>query len=773
MAGRWTRTIPVVAFVVAFVIRSSLAAGLTAAPAAPALTISPEFATSTPVFGSSSVDAAHASAATFGGTTLAVWEELDAVIGARVTAEGAVLDPTGIAVGPDGGLRPDVAAGTGQYLAVWSRSDGVQAARVASDGTVLDGTPIQVRTASVDVPEVAVAFDGTNYLVAWAEFHAATAEDLYAARVSSAGTVLDTTPIAVATGGGSARHPDVAWDGTNFMVVWDETGSLVDVKAARISSSGLLQGVFAVSTAANDQTDPAIEWGGTEYLVAWSDLRSGVADVYAGRVTAGGTVLDPNGIAVSAGTGGQNFPAVDFDGTTFLATWNDTRDAVDHDVYASRVAQDGSVLDPNGIAVDTRALRDPAPAVTWTGASHLVFFGSGTATAWGQVQARRLSLTGLKRTAPPIVVSLGANSQVAPQVASDGTDALAAWVDRRAAPGGRVGAAVYVGRISSAGEVLDGSGIRLSRTFTSSGHDGPAAVQDATLGVDVAFGATSYLVAWTEPGHLLARRVTPAGEVLDATPLRIASGTGDFRAAKVASNGLNWVVSWIWKPAGPTEVRAAVVRFDGTIARRLIVSNDVYAASTDDVGSDGAGYLVAWTSPPGATGPDMMGARLSATGQLMDPTPLLLSDADAPQEFPFVSSGVDPYLVVWEDQRDFIPNKWDAYGTRVASDATVLDPAGIGIGVSGVPDTRPVPAWDGTNWLVAWQRTSSTNQVVAARVSPGGIVLDEPTLVATSPHFGALAAGSSGAGRMAVGYSWLKPGPPENAIRMFLRFVSE
>jgi hypothetical protein len=769
MAGKRTRWISVVASVVLCL----LAAGLTNASAVPSLTISPEFATSTPVFGSSSVDAGHASAATLGGTTLVVWEELDSVIGARVTAQGAVLDPTGIAVGPEGGLRPDVAAGTGQYLAVWSRSDGVQAARVASDGTDLDSPPIQVRAAPVDVPEVGVAFDGTNYLVAWAEFHAATTEDVYAARISSAGTVLDTTPIAISTGVGSARHPDVAWDGTNFTVVWDETGTLIDVKAARVSPAGVLQGVFAVSAAANDQTDPAVAWGGTEYLVTWSDLRSGVADVYAARVTAAGTVLDPNGIAVSAGTGAQDFPAVDFDGTNFLATWNDTRDLLDHDVYASRVAQDGTVLDPSGIAVDTRALRDPAPAVTWTGTSHLVVFGSGTATAWGQVQARRLSVTGSEAAASPIVVSRGANSQISPQVASNGTDVLAAWVDRRAAPDGKVGTAVYVGRVSSAGQILDGSGIRMSKTFAAPGSGGPTAVQAATLGVDVAYGATSYLVAWSEPGQLLARRVAPDGTILDATPLRIASGTGDFRAARVASNGSNWVISWIWKPSGSNEVRAAVVRFDGTIAKRLTVSNVVYTASTDDVGSDGTGYLVAWTSPPGATGPDMMGARLSATGQLMDPVPLVLSDADAPQEYPFISSGVDPYLVVWEDQRDFTPNEWDAYGTRVASDGTVLDPAGIGIGVSGVPDTRPVPAWDGTNWLVAWQRTSSTNQVVAARVSPAGIVLDQPNLVATSPHFGALAAGASGSGRMAVGYSWLMPGPPQNAIRMFLRFVSE
>ena len=580
---------------------------------------------------------------------------------------------------------PDVAAGSGQWLAAWSRSDGVLAARVATDGTVLDSPAIQVRVAPVDVSEVAVSFDGTDFLVAWTESHAGTLEDVYAARVNSGGVVLDAVPIPLSAGSTSGRHPDIAWDGSNFLVVWDETAATaVDVKGAFVSPAGVAQAAFVVSSAANGQTDPAVAWGGSEYLVTWSDLRQAGGDVYAARVTAGGSVLDPGGIPVSAATGKQALPTVDFDGTNFLSAWHDERD-VDPHVYASRVAPDGTVLDPAGIAVDTRDMRDPEPTVTWSGTSHLVLFGSGSVSAWGPVLGRRLSIVAEPRLAPPIVVSLGANSQVSPQVASNGTDTLTAWIDRRAAPDGHVVTAVYCGRVSGDGQILDGSGIPLSKAFVQP-DDAPDAVQTAVLAVDVGFGVTTYLVAWAEPGQILARRVASDGTILDPTPIRVVRGTGEFRAPRVASNGSNWVVSWIWKPQGPTEVRAAVVRFDGSIARRLSVSNNVYLASTDDVGSDGSGYLVAWTSPAGANGPDMLGARLSGTGQLLDPTPLVLSAASAPQEFPFISSGVDPYLVVWEDQRAFTPNEWDAYGTRVSSDGTVLDPAGLGDPDGTIPE---------------------------------------------------------------------------------------
>jgi hypothetical protein len=109
----------------------------------------------------------------------------------------------------------------------------------------------------------------------------------------------------------------------------------------------------------------------------------------------------------------------------------------------------------------------------------------------------------------------------------------------------------------------------------------------------------------------------------------------------------------------------------------------------------------------------------------------------------------------------------------VSSNGTVLDPDGIPIGATTVPDTRPIPTWEGTNWLVAWQVTRATNEVVAAPVSPQGSLLDQPQPVSDSPHFGAMAASSAGPGAMVVAYSWLLPGPPDNAIRAFLRFVGE
>ena len=318
------------------------------------------------------------------------------------------------------------------------------------------------------------------------------------------------------------------------------------------------------------------------------------------------------------------------------------------------------------------------------------------------------------------------------------------------------------------------SGVRLGRDPERRRYRPFASYDTGSVAVDVAFNGTNYLVVWTEPRGLLGKRIAPDGTILDATPIRIARGNGQILVPTVASNGTNWLASWFWRPTtGPVEIRTGVVRADGGVGRRASVSQDVNPITGDDAGSDGDGYLVAWTSKGGATGPDLLGARLSATGQLLDPTPLVISNAADRQEYAFVSNGSDPYLVTWEDYRDFATNKYDIYGSRVSSDGTVLDPTGIPVGVSTVADTRPSPVWDGTNWLVAWLKSAATNQVVCARVAPDGTVLNPPTVVAESAHTGAVSSTLWGPGKVAVAYGWLVPGPPDNAIRLFLRFVSE
>jgi hypothetical protein len=145
------------------------------------------------------------------------------------------------------------------------------------------------------------------FLVAWEQ---GTGSDVrvYVARVSTAGAVLDAAGIAVATGGFDEQYdPAVAFDGTNFLVTYSVGLSAGgQIAAVRIGPSGNRLDTTAITVSritspyAEAQGTPAVAFDGTNYLVVWQDDRGDWWDIYGNRVTPGGMVLDGNGFAVDA-----------------------------------------------------------------------------------------------------------------------------------------------------------------------------------------------------------------------------------------------------------------------------------------------------------------------------------------------------------------------------------------------------------------------------------------------------------------------------------------
>ena len=100
------------------------------------------------------------------------------------------------------------------------------------------------------------------------------------------------------------------------------------------------------------------------------------------------------------------------------------------------------------------------------------------------------------------------------------------------------------------------------------------------------------------------------------------------------------------------------------------------------------------------------------------------------QEHPSVVSNGDGYFVVWADKRDYGANEYDIYGARVSRTGEVLDPGGIAICTDPGRQTSPRVAFDGTRFLVVWEDDrESTSQfllyhIYGARVTSDGRVLD-------------------------------------------------
>jgi len=204
-----------------------------------------------------------------------------------------------------------------------------------------------------------VAFAGPGSLVVW-EDHRGGPADLYGARVSVAGAVLDPSGIAVATGVGDERNATVAFDGAAFLAAWDLAS---DVQARRVSAAGALLGPGPVALAATpgSRSRPALAFDGATYLAAWQDDL----DLDSVRVSPAGAVLGPVA-PISAAAQAQLGPVIAHGTTGSLVVWEDKRTGAGRsDVYGARVASSGAVLDAAGIAIPrARDLRPPQTRIT-------------------------------------------------------------------------------------------------------------------------------------------------------------------------------------------------------------------------------------------------------------------------------------------------------------------------------------------------------------------------------------------------------------------------
>lgn len=610
----------------------------------------------------------------------------------------------------------------------------------------------------------AVCSDGSDFFVVWEDGRVDGDWNVYGNRVSRAGQVLGAASICLVADSGNQFAPAVAFDGTYYLVVWtDMAGGAGDIRAARVTHGGEVFETLTVSSAAGQQGNPAVAFNGANYLVAWEDHRTGQGDIRAARVSQTGQVLDPDGITLSAATGLQARPAVVFDGRQFLVAWLDERNGqLERDIFATRVAASGAVLDTAGIAVSTASGRQQYVAASSN--------GSVTVLAWGDsrngsydIYAARVNQSGTVLDPGGIAVSTAPNWQVDPCVAFDGTNFLVAWKDSRTYAEEINGA-----RLTPAGTVLDTSGFEIcdwrcyqgepaaacapgywlvawsdernvhSDVFASRVRpDGSVPDPDGILlsgsaneqrMVSSACDGGQFLVVWQDArvdnyNHgIFGARVTEDGMVRDTAAIGI-SATGLWeRQPAVGSDGSSFFVAWsaIDSQLQTVHLYGAQVLPDGQVANRGVVCG-AEGSQTFPAVAGGPRTLVAWQDS--RSGPcDIYAARVTRQGVVMDPQGIPVSTAPGNQYYAAAALGSDSFLVVWQDDRN---GGLDIYAARVTQAGAVLDTAGIG--VAAAPDTQSLPAvaFGNADWLVVWQdRRDGANCVYCARVTAAGVVLD-------------------------------------------------
>ena len=396
-------------------------------------------------------------------------------------------------------------------------------------------------------PGISIAFDGTNYLVTWEDDHGGS-YDIYGARVAPSGTVLDHACIAIHTGAGDQRYPAVAFDGVNYMVVWNgpRAGSgATDIYGARVTKAGVVldpDGI-AISWADNYQWLPTLVFDGTNYLVVWHDYRymgNLGSCIYGTRLSTTGSVLDPDGIAIAVGPYANYQTDVAFDGSNSLVVWEDWRGSA-YDVFGARVSMDGTVLDPGGIPITASPYSDRFPSIVFDGVDYMVVWMGGSNDIFGA----RVTSNGTVLDPGGFDIAVAGNSQWFPTVASDGTNCLAVWQDNRSGSSD-----IYGARVSESGQVLDPGGFCISNA--------PGDQFCPT----VEFDGSNYLVVWEDwrsgSCEAYGARLSQSGLVIEPQGFAIVCGAEAVLSAtlefdpdnlNVRSRG-RWVTCHIELPEG-------------------------------------------------------------------------------------------------------------------------------------------------------------------------------------------------------------------------------
>ena len=314
--------------------------------------------------------------------------------------------------------------------------------------------------------------------------------------------------------GTETRQLAVAAGRSSWLVVWSRPGGAgEDLVGLRVSASGapLDPSPFVISGAAGDEQSPAVAFDGERWLVVWQDHRVGpLMNIYAARVAEDGTVLDPAGIPVCTQDDHQKTPVVAVVDGVFLVVWADHRAVTEWDIYGSRVTRDGAVLDGTGFAVSTASGHQVTPAIAVGGGVALAVWQDGRTEA--SIYGARIAASGAVLDAGGIPVAVAAGIQAAPAAAFDGAAFTVAWQDQRAA----VEPDVYAARVTPAGEVLDDGGLRIVA--------GPLAEMAPAATYDGRHSVLAWAAGAVGAAALEAARLDGSGTLQDDPPFSIATG---------------------------------------------------------------------------------------------------------------------------------------------------------------------------------------------------------------------------------------------------------
>lgn len=448
--------------------------------------------------------------------------------------------------------------------------------------------------------------------------------------------------------------------------------------------------------APGNQDSVQIAAGTDGYLAVWRDTRGGVSDIFACRLDSSGAVIDLAAIAVCRYASEQTDPAVAFNGVEYLVVWSDRRLGPQH-IYGARVRLDGTVIDPEGILLSGTAGFQAFPRVASD--------GRGWQVVWQDSRGGSQDIYGVKMNGTGVlervtgIVTLSNNNEETPDVAYNGSTYFVVWRDYRniaATDADIYGCRVAVNGIRMAGDLLV--------SCDSTGVNGAPGLQSAPR--ICSLGSNS-MVVWEDyrggdgtTCDVRGTRVTPNPVVLDRNGIVIASGTGNQELPSVGYDGSKVLVTW--RERSNRNVRGARMSASGSLLDPSGFTIYNGSAGSEGIGVCNAlsgGFWVAWNNLSIA-GDHVFANWVPATGSVGASAGNIISLAQKNQSDYSVADNGSEYAVVWSQN---VGGKECILGARISYAGELLTPNPINItGSVYGQQGQPSISWNGSQYLLVW-----------------------------------------------------------------------
>ena len=543
------------------------------------------------------------------------------IYGSFISVNGAVANPSGLEICTQGGWQssPDVSYDGSRYFIVWSDQRGfskdIYGVFLKTDGTLSQQNGAGIVTLFNNQENPSITWNGNVYFLAYEENQSGVNTQIHGGRVNASGVMLDVNSIEIAayTGFDYCKDPNVTSMDSDFLV--DFTLSHGDfaisysVIAKRIGFDGTILDPDGLAVSGNSLfTDPkpAAAFNGTSALVAWTDDRNVSLDIYGNRITPAGNMLDPGGVCISKGFNEQVTADISYDGTNYLAVWCDTRGGTVLNIFASRIFDNGTILDPGAVQVSFGETDCLNPSVSFNGTDYLIVYESA-----GDIYGARMSTQGTVVGGPyPICVNTA--YQGSPVVASDSAGWLVVWHDYRNTTG-ESNSDIFGTLVNANGAVQQPDGIAIS---TATGDQANPAIT---------FAANQYVVVWDDARsggpNIYATRVSADGTVQNAEGVGLAVNNAvAMLYPSVASDGTNYLACWHGGTPGAYDIYG--VRFDQSLnvldAQPIVLSNALRDQFSTSLAWNGEVYMAVWMDQTALTNFRISMAKINPDGTIAE-----------------------------------------------------------------------------------------------------------------------------------------------------------